>query len=314
MAAALAGGVYQLAAGTAYMWARPEFTQAVDTLFVDEAGQMSMANVVAVSGAARNLVLLGDPQQLSQVKKGAHPDGVDRSSLEHVLGADAVIDSRRGIFLPMTYRLHPDVNAFTSEIFYARQLESAPEARRQSLRTSGSLSGTGVRWRAVRHAGNRNSSTEEADAVEAAYRELLGGIWTDQHGQSHPIGPGDVIVVAPYNAHVELLGERLVAAAGEDDTPGSVHVGTVDKIQGQQAAAVIYSMATSSQEEMPRTIEFLYSLNRLNVATSRGRCVALVIGSPALLTVRAHTPLQMKLANALCRFVEIAAELAGPGT
>jgi uncharacterized protein len=166
----------------------------------------------------------------------------------------------------------------------------------------------------VAHAGNRNSSTEEAATAVEAYRELLGGMWTDQHGRSHPIGPRDVIVVAPYNAHVELLSERLMAIAGDDDTPGRPHVGTVDKIQGQQAAAVIYSMATSSQEEMPRTIEFLYSLNRLNVATSRGRCIALVIGSPELLRVRAHTPFQMKLANALCRFVEISEQQARGAT
>ena len=308
VAGGLAAGTYELAGGTAYMWARPEFAGSVDTLFVDEAGQMSLANVIAVAGAARNLVLLGDPQQLSQVRKGAHPDGVDVSSLEHVLGDDAVIDPRRGIFLPITYRLHPDVNAFTSEIFYARQLHSGPAADRQSVRTSGQLSGSGVRWLGVPHAGNRNSSVEEAAAVEAAYRELLGGMWTDDRGESHAIGPRDVLVVAPYNAHVELLTERLEPIAHSDGTPGELHIGTVDRIQGQQAAAVIYSLATSSQEEMPRTMEFLYSLNRLNVATSRGRCVALVVGSPELLRVRAHTPLQMKLANALCRFVEIATE------
>lgn len=306
----LANGTYQLAAGTGFMWARPEFTQGVDTLFVDEAGQMSLANVMAVAGAARNIVLLGDPQQLSQVRKGAHPDGVDVSSLEHVLGGTAVIDPTRGIFLPVTYRLHPDVNVFTSEIFYARQLQSGPDAGRQSIHTAGWLSGTGLRWRPVVHAGNRNSSDEEADAVADAYRELLGGMWTDDRGQQHPIGPSQVLVVAPYNAHVELLTERLQAIARSDGTPGQLEIGTVDKIQGQQAAAVIYSLATSSQEEMPRTMEFLFSLNRLNVATSRGRCVAVVIGSPDLLRVRAHTPEQMRLANALCRFVELARDQA----
>jgi uncharacterized protein len=306
VALGLANGTFELAAGTGFMWARPEFTQSVDTLFVDEAGQMSLANVISVAGAARNIVLLGDPQQLSQVRKGAHPDGVDVSSLEHVLGDEAVIDPARGIFLPITYRLHPDVNAFTSEVFYARQLHSAPDAGRQALRTAGWLSGTGLRWRPIAHAGNRNSSEQEADAVVEAYRELLGGIWVNDKGEPRTIGPGDVLVVAPYNAHVELLNGRLEPLARGDDQPGQVHIGTVDKIQGQQAAAVIYSLATSSQEEMPRTVEFLFSLNRLNVATSRGRCVALVVASPDLLKVRAHTPGQMRLANALCRFVELA--------
>ena len=295
-----------LAAGTSWMWARNEFFGSVDTLFVDEAGQMSMANVIAVSGAARNVVLLGDPQQLSQVKKGAHPEGVDVSSLEHVLGGKPVIDARRGIFLPHTYRLHPDVNAFTSEVFYERKLISAPEAARQDLLAPGRLTGTGVRWLPVVHAGNRNSSEEEAAVVRALYADLLRGRWTDASGSNAPLTPEQILVVAPYNAQVDLLTERLQDEA--DRAGGPLKIGTVDKIQGQQAAAVIYSMATSSQDELPRTLEFLYSLNRLNVATSRGRCLAVVVCSPDLLRVRVHTPFQMRLANALCRFVEIADE------
>jgi uncharacterized protein len=118
--------------------------------------------------------------------------------------------------------------------------------------------------------------------------------------------PDDILVVAPYNAQVDLLTEKLQPLA--DGVDGTLRIGTVDKIQGQQAAAVIYSMATSSQDEMPRTLEFLYSLNRLNVATSRGRCLATIVCSPDLLRVRVHTPFQMRLANALCRFVELADE------
>jgi predicted RecB family nuclease len=299
----------QVAAGTAWMWARPEFLASVDTLFVDEAGQMSMANVLAVSGAARNLVLLGDPQQLSQVKKGAHPEGVDLSALEHVLRGAPVIENHRGVFLPETYRLHPDVNAFTSEVFYARKLESAEEAARQDLLAPGALTGTGVRWKPVVHSGNRNSSPEEAEAVVRLYRDLLAGQWTDGRGRSDRLSTDQILVVAPYNGQVELLAERLqpvVDAVGS----GELRIGTVDKIQGQQAVAVIYAMATSSQDEMPRTMEFLYSLNRLNVATSRGRCLAALVCSPDLLKVRVHTPVQMRLANALCRFVEIAEEQA----
>ncbi|HEX6473767.1 MAG TPA: ATP-binding protein, partial [Candidatus Limnocylindria bacterium] len=295
-----------VAAGTAWMWAREEFFGSVDTLFVDEAGQMSMANVIAVSGAARNVVLLGDPQQLSQVKKGAHPEGVDLSALEHVLDGEPVIDARRGIFLPQTYRLHPDVNAFTSEVFYARQLSSAPAAGRQDLIAPGRLTGTGVRWVPVVHAGNRNSSEEEAQVVRGLYVELLRGRWTDASGATSPLSPEQILVVAPYNAQVDLLTERLQDDA--DAAGGPLKIGTVDKIQGQQAAVVIYSMATSSQDELPRTLEFLYSLNRLNVATSRGRCLAVVVCSTDLLRVRVHTPFQMRLANALCRFVELADE------
>jgi uncharacterized protein len=311
VADALRGGI-QVAAGTAWMWARPEFTGLVDTLFVDEAGQMSLANVVAVSGAARNLVLLGDPQQLSQVKKGAHPDGVDQSALEHVLQGAPVIDPSCGLFLGETHRLHRDVNAFTSEVFYAGELQSAEEANLQDLRGPGELSGTGVRWLPVAHAGNRNVSEEEAERVSQLYMDVLRGEWTNQHGVPARLTPAQVLVVTPYNAQVELLTLRLCERLRLEGIRGEPRVGTVDKIQGQQAAAVIYSMATSSPEEMPRNMEFLYSLNRLNVATSRGRCLAAIVASPDLLRVRVHTPLQMKLANALCRFVEIAAAQQRP--
>jgi uncharacterized protein len=298
----------QVAAGTAWLWSRAELDGAIDTLFVDEAGQMSLANVLAVSGAARNVILLGDPQQLSQVKKGAHPEGADASSLEHVLAGEPVIDPTRGIFLAQTWRLHPDVNAFTSPAFYKGELRSAPSASRQSLSASGPMTGTGVRWLPIPHAGNHNASEEEAAAVAAIYQNLLAGRWIDADGVDRPITPGDLLVIAPYNAQVELIAERLRAIALDAPIdPREPWVATVDKIQGQQGAAAIYSMATSSQDEMPRSIEFLYSLNRLNVATSRGRCLAVVVASPDLLKVRVHTPLQMRLANALCRFVEVSA-------
>ncbi len=308
---ALASGRSRVAAGTAWLWSRPEFADSIDTLFVDEAGQMSLANVLAVAGAARNLILLGDPQQLSQVKKGAHPEGAGASSLEYVLGGEPVIDPTRGVFLAETWRLHPDVNAFTSAAFYKGELRSAPSAARQSLEAPGPMTGTGVRWVPIVHANNHNSSEEEAAAAVELYQALLAGSWTDADGARRPITPDDLCVIAPYNAQVELLTERLrTVALNAPNDPGPPRVATVDKIQGQQGAVAIYSMATSSQEEMPRSIEFLYSLNRLNVATSRGRCLAIVIASPELLKVRVHTPLQMRLANALCRFVEVAAEQA----
>jgi uncharacterized protein len=312
--AALASGQVQVAAGTAWLWSRSEFVDSIDTLFVDEAGQMSLANVLAVAGAARNLILLGDPQQLSQVKKGAHPEGADASSLEYVLAGDSVIDPARGVFLAETWRLHPDVNEFTSAAFYKGELKSAPSAARQSLEAQGAITGTGVRWVPIAHAGNHNSSEEEAAAAVELYQSLLTGRWTDADGQDRPITPEDLLVIAPYNAQVELLTERLRTVALEAPTsPREPRVATVDKIQGQQGAVAIYSMATSSQAEMPRSIEFLYSLNRLNVATSRGRCLAIVVASPELLKVRVHTPLQMRLANALCRFVEVAAEQVAAG-
>ena len=303
----LHAGIVDVAAGTTWLWARGEFEEQLDTLFVDEAGQLSLANVLAISGAARNVVLLGDPQQLSQVKKGAHPDGVDVSSLEFVLSGSAVIDPRLGIFLPETHRLHPDVTTFTSEVFYEGKLHSAAEAARQDLASPGALSGTGLRWFPVDHRGNHNSSREEAGLVARLYGDLLLGTWTDRLGDPQPLTPDSILVVAPYNAQVDLLTQTLQPIArGAAFGPGDPRVGTVDKIQGQEAAIVIYSLATSSQDELPRSLEFLYSLNRLNVATSRGRVLAAIVASPQLLRVQVHTPFQMRLANALCRFVEMA--------
>ena len=195
---------------------------------------MSLANVVAVSRAARNVVLLGDPQQLSQVKKGAHPDGVDVSSLEFVLDGGAVIDPRRGLFLPQTHRLHPDVNAFTSQAFYEGKLAPAPETARQSMHAAGDLTGTGVRWRGVVHRGNRNSSDEEADLIEALYEDLLGGEWTTASGTPQPLSPAAILVLAPYNAQVAEIGARVEQRLGVRP-----NVGTVDRLSDDLVGTLV---------------------------------------------------------------------------
>jgi uncharacterized protein len=204
-----------------------------------------------------------------------------------------------GLFQERTRRLHPDVCRFTSEVFYEGRLASEEWLSNQDLAGSGELSGTGVRFVPVAHAGNRDESPEEAAAVSHLVGELLdgGATWTDETGRRRPLRRDDVLIVAPYNAQVAEIGRTL---------PGA-RVGTVDKFQGQEAPVSIYSMATSSPDEAPRGMEFLYSLNRLNVATSRARCLAVVVASPALVRVRARTPRQMRLANALCRFLELAA-------
>jgi uncharacterized protein len=172
--------------------------------------------------------------------------------------------------------------------------------KNQYLKSSGTLSGTGVRFVPVTHGGNTSQSPEEAEVVARVAHELAGGgaAWTDADGESRPVTWADVLLVAPYNAQVAEIGRRVPEA----------RVGTVDKFQGQEAPVSIYSMATSGPEDAPRGMEFLYSLNRLNVATSRARCLAAVVASPALIRVRARTPRQMRLANALCRFIELAAE------
>ena len=285
--------------GTAWMWARSEFTKSVDVLFVDEAGQMSLANVVAIAPAARSLVLLGDPQQLDQPQRGSHPDGVDISALDHILGGHQTMPEGRGIFLPVTYRLAPRICEFTSEVFYERKLTSRPGLERQRLIHTGRFDDAGLFIVDVAHDGCRNSSAEEADVVRAIVSELVqpGVGWVDDEGRERQLTSADILVVAPYNAHVNLLQERVGLPASR--------IGTVDKFQGQEAPVVIYSMATSRPEDAPRGMEFLYSLNRLNVATSRAKCTCILVASPRLFEPECRTPRQMRLANALARYREM---------
>jgi len=289
-AAEFADPEVRLLAGTAWLFARAELDGQLDYLFVDEAGQVSLADALAVGTAARNVVLLGDPVQLAQVTQGTHPPGTGASVLEHLLAGAQTIPPDRGLFLERSFRLHPDVAAFVSEAFYEGRLRAAEGCERQ-----GTAFGTGVRFLPVEHEGNRRSSVEEAARVRAAIDEMLGGAYTDSQGRTRPLREGDFMVVAPYNAQVRCLREAL--------TPG-VPVGTVDKFQGQEAPVVFFSMASSSGEDVPRNMEFLFSRNRLNVAVSRAKCLAILVASPKLLDIRCRTVGQMRLANALCLFVE----------
>ncbi|MFL5687637.1 MAG: TM0106 family RecB-like putative nuclease [Chloroflexota bacterium] len=298
--ARLDDGRSNLAAGTSWLWATSRMTESVDVLFVDEAGQISLANVIAIARATNSLVLLGDPQQLDQPLKGTHPPGAERSALAHILGDAATMPPTQGLFLERTWRLHPDLCSFTSEVFYDDRLEPEPHLVTQNLIAAGTLlDGTGPRQVAVLTTGADNASPDEADAVADLARSLVDGHaeWIDQEGRRRPIGWDDVLIVAPYNAQVGEIKRRL---------PLEARVGTVDKFQGQEAPVSIYSMTTSTPELAPRGMTFLYSRHRLNVATSRARCVAVVVASPALFRVSARTPEQMRLANAFCRFDELA--------
>ena len=296
---ALQSGDANVLGGTSWLWARPDFVDAVDVLFVDEAGQMSLANVLAVSRSAKSVVLLGDPQQLDQPQKGSHPEGVDVSALQHILGAHQTIPADRGIFLPLTWRLAPSICSFTSEMFYEGRLTSKPGLEVQRLAGIPEFDGNGLWVVQVDHDGNCNSSLEEVEVVANLVARLTapGVRWIDQHGRDTQMTAQDVLIVAPYNAQVSRLAERL-------GTTG-VRVGTVDKFQGQEAPVVIYSTATSSPEDAPRGMEFLYNPNRLNVATSRARCAAILVTSARLFEPECRTPRQMKLANALCRYKEM---------
>jgi len=289
----------QVAAGTAWMWARPEYAGAVDALFIDEGGQMALADVVAAARAATNLVLVGDPQQLQRPLKGSHPEGAEKSALEHLIGDRKTILPEMGMLLPQTRRMHPDVCRFTSEVFYEDKLKSHPVTRPFVLEGHAQFKKPGLYFVPVSHEGNQNSSSEEVETAARIVESLLRPKvkWSYGEGNWRSLKrEEDILVVAPYNAQVSDLAERL---------PG-MKIGTVDKFQGQEAPVVIYSLTTSSPEEAPRGMEFLYSLNRLNVATSRAMTAVIVVGSPRLLEPECRSPRQMQLANALCRYRELA--------
>jgi predicted RecB family nuclease len=291
-------GSCDVAAGTAWLWARPEALNCVDVLFVDEAAQMSLANVLAVSHAGKTLVLLGDPRQLDQPTKGTHPEGTSVSALDYILNGRQTICAEQGLFLSETWRLHPQICAFTSEMFYESRLNAILGLERQEVRSGGRVHGSGLRYVPVAHRGNQSSSPEEADAVHDLVTDILKSTttWVDRHGVEKPVSLNDILIIAPYNAQVFELQDRI---------PGA-RAGTVDKFQGQEAPVVIYSLTTSTHADAPRGMSFLYSLNRLNVATSRARCLSILVSSPALFEPECRTPEQMRMANAFCRYLEMA--------
>jgi predicted RecB family nuclease len=291
------GGGVSVIAGTAWLFSRPALDASLDYMFIDEAGQVSLADALAMSTAARNLVLLGDPQQLPQVRQGIHPGASGASVLEHVLQGAATVPEERGLFLAHSWRMHPDVCGFISALAYDHRLSSAPGRERQRLDSTG-LSGSGLRFIAVDHSGNSQRSVEEARAIGDQVRALLdGGVFTDVDGQSRPLTARDILVVAPFNMQVRCIREHL---------PEGVEAGTVDKFQGREAPVVFFSMASSSGQDVPRGLEFLFSRNRFNVAISRAKALAVVVCSPRLLDVRCRSVEQMRLVNALCSFAEVA--------
>jgi uncharacterized protein len=290
-------GAVNVLGATAWLWARADFMDSVDVLFVDEAGQMSLANVLACAPAGKSLVLLGDPQQLEQPQRGSHPEGSDISALAHLLDGRRTIRETQGIFLPETWRLHPGICRFTSELFYEGRLSSLAGLDRQAIEVPEPFSGAGLWFVPVIHEGNQSYSVEEVARVAGILDFLTqpGTGWIDRHGARWPLTRDDILIVAPYNDQVNRIQERL---------PGA-RVGTVDKFQGQEAAAVIYAMTTSTPEDAPRGMEFLYNLHRFNVASSRARAACIVVASPRLFSPECRTPRQMELANVLCRYAEI---------
>jgi uncharacterized protein len=294
-----ARGDFNLVGGTTWCFSSADMRDApVDVLLVDEAGQMSLADALAASVSARNLVLLGDPLQLPQVSQALHTGGSGRSVLEHILGDDDVtLPPYRGVFLTKTRRMHPDVCRFISDHIYAGRLGWDDDCARQNT-----CAGTGLRWLRAEHEGNTTSSPQEADLIADKLGQLIGTAWTNRKGDQKPLTADDFMVVAPYNDQVRTIRERLK----RDPTIEAVPVGTVDKFQGREAVVVFFSMTTSRGEDVTRGMDFLFSRNRLNVAVSRARCLAYLVCTDQLLDTRARRVEEMRLIATLNAFVQTA--------
>lgn len=292
--AALVGGEPVILGATAWGFCRPEMRGMVDTLFIDEAGQFSLANAVAVATSARNVILLGDQMQLSQPIQGTHPGGCGLSCLEHLLGEHATVPADRGVFLETTRRLHPSVCGFISEAFYEGKLQPLEGLENQKivpgpgLRPGWLKKEAGLLFVPVSHEGNSQASDEEADVIARIAADLVRCTYTDAEGKTRPVTMEDLLFVAPYNMQVRKLKDRLGVEA---------RVGSVDRFQGQEAPVVILSMCSSSREDSPRGMEFLCDPNRLNVAISRAQALAVVVGSPDLLSGEFGSLKEMELGN-----------------
>jgi predicted RecB family nuclease len=284
-------------AGTSNMWANKRLTDSVDYLFVDEAGQLSLADTLACCYATKNLVLLGDPQQLRQPIQGVHPDGIDVSALEHIFQDQKTIGEDQGIFLGTTWRMHPKICSFNSDLYYDSKLLPEPSLERQKIKGNTPFKGAGLFYHPVEHSGNSNYCSQEVEAVVHIFNNLTKGDveWINAAGEKFIVEPKHIRIITPYNRQRQEITNQL---GGFDE------VGTVDKFQGQEAPIIIYSMVTSSAADAPRGMDFLYNPNRFNVAVSRARAVVILVGSPLLFEPECKTPDQMRLANGLCYFME----------
>ncbi|MFD9893261.1 TM0106 family RecB-like putative nuclease [Amycolatopsis sp. NPDC059027] len=279
-----------LVGGTAWTFANAAVRdEPFDLVVIDEAGQFALADALAVSMCARNVLLLGDPQQLPQVVQGTHPAGAGASALGHLIGEHDIIPPELGYFLDQTRRMHPAVCDPVSRLSYAGQLHAHPTAAERGVEGVPS----GLYLSEVDHHGNTTRSVEEAAAVTEIVSALHGRVWTG-HGTARPLGDEDILVVAPYNFQA-----REVTRALERAGFGGVRVGTVDRFQGQEAPVVITTMTSSSTVDLPRGLDFLLSRNRLNVALSRAQAVTILVCSPRLAEADVRTVEDMRLISGL---------------
>ena len=296
----------QIVGGTAWAFSDPSAVDQFDYLFVDEAGQVSLANLVGMSPCAKNLVLLGDQMQLGQPIQGSHPGESGQSALEYLLQDHRTMPEHLGVFLATTWRLHPDLCRFISGAVYEDKLHAEDGTKARTVKIADGASPkiakeSGIVFVPVLHEGNAQASSEEVAEIAGLLEELRACEVTGTEGdRPRKLTNRDVLVVAPYNMQVRALRAALGAGVGA----GDLEIGSVDKFQGQEAPVVIVSMCSSSGDSSTRGLEFLMDANRLNVALSRAQSLAIVVGSPGLARTRVASVGQMKLVNLFCRIVE----------
>ncbi|MCY0881559.1 MAG: DEAD/DEAH box helicase, partial [Firmicutes bacterium] len=285
----------KIIAGTTWLFSRPEWENALDVLIIDEAGQVPLAYALAVAPSTQAMLLLGDPQQLTQPILASHPPGADASVLAHLMHGQETIAAHDGIFLEKSWRMHPLLSRYIGAIAYHHRLSSMPGCALQRLDGTDWLSGAGLRFYPVSHNGRRVTSPEEVHAIVACIHQLLGRNWTDRQGHVHLLTLQDILVVSPYNAQVNRLKRQV---------PAGVRCGTVDKFQGQEAPVVLYSLTTSTlEEDTVHGPEFLLDIHRLNVAISRAQILAVLFANPQILQGPVDSVEALAMLNALCAFV-----------
>lgn len=305
---ALGAFVEGVIGGTAWLFTRPEWEGVLDFLFIDEAGQVSLANAVAMARCAKNLVLLGDQMQLEQPVQGSHPGDAGLSALQYALKDTeaskpdlpvfyAVVPANYGLFLGESRRMHPDVCNFISESIYQGRLGSYLDCATQRIGFEPSagthvVRETGIVFSPVEHDGNVQHSDEEVDRVKAIFAEMLGRPYTGKDGITRPLKLEDFLFIAPYNAQVRALKAAL---------PAEARVGSVDKFQGQEAPVCILSLCSSYGEYGSRGLGFILDRNRINVAISRAQCVAVVVADPRIAGAPVGSIEEMKLINLFCK-------------
>jgi len=283
---------FSVVGATAYGFAKEEMREdPLDYLFVDEASQVAMANLVAVSGATKNIILMGDQMQLEQPVQGSHPGEAGTSALEYMLKDFSVIPEDIGVFLERTYRMHPAICKPLSDVVYEGKLSTDPSNKNQAVEVKNKqlITGpSGILFIPVEHEDNTQCSEEEVMVVQQITDELKSSFFIDKAQNKRLITTNDILVVAPYNMQVNLLKEKLV---------GDVKIGTIDKFQGQEAPVVIISMAVSNVEDSPRGLDFIFDIKRLNVAISRAQALAIIVGNKQLDNCKVTSLQQMEKAN-----------------